>query len=242
MSLRRVPCALAALALGMLACNLTTYTTPPAPTLTPTVIAIPASTSAARAGASTPPGGGNVVFVDGFDTRAGRWRQFDDADAVAWYEQARFRIDVKPPGHTASSAPDVDLMAGDAVFAVEATLLDGAESAQYGLAFRLQGSFDMYLFSVTGGGAYTFSRLEAGVWETLIPLTASAAVAAGPGATNVLSVRAAGDAFTFLVNETPVAQAQDGALAVGGVGLVVATGEVGGAAVAFDNVSVVALP
>lgn len=245
------------LALSALACNLTSYRATPTPTLPaapvaatstliPTMTPISKATATAASpsepsinNAAKPPGSGNVLFADSFDTRSNRWEQFEDEVVSAHYVPGRFRIDVKTPGETVWSVPDVELRAGDALFEAEATLLAGPPDVRYGLVFRYQGAFDFYLFTVSGDGAAAFDRLQGGEWRALRDAAASSAVAVGQGATNRLGVLAAGDWFTFYVNGEEVAQATDGAFASGGVALLVATGAEGGAEVAFDNVSVV---
>ncbi len=101
-----------------------------------------------------------------------------------------------------------------------------------------------YLFEVTPaqGGVYGFLRYDNGQWKLLVtgPI---ATFLTGPGKSNVITIDAKHNAFTFQVNGTPVrspvADPSKNPLALGQVGLYV---EEQGSEVAFSHLFIDPLP
>lgn len=103
--------------------------------------------------------------------------------------------------------------------------LAGPVGGGYGLILRAQAPLDgsnqggrYYVFEVGDRGEVGAWRREQDQWIDLQPWKSSEAVHAGD-AENRLEVRAAGSQFTFLVNDTSVAQVSDATLSSGAVGV-----------------------
>ena len=115
----------------------------------------------------------------------------------------------------------------------------------YGVTFRATtDQAHYYLFEVTPaqGGLYGFLRYDNGQWKLLVtgPI---ATFMTGPGKSNVITIDAKHNAFTFQVNGTPVrspvADPSKNPLALGQIGLYV---EEQGSEVAFSHLFIDSLP
>ncbi len=116
----------------------------------------------------------------------------------------------------------------------------------YGMIFRANPETgDFYLFKISADGYVWIGRYKDGVEDATIVGNhwfESDAVEQGLNVTNILQVRAEAGNFIFFVNGQEVGRVTDDTFATGDVGLLVqALGE-GGVQIAFDNLSVVAVP
>lgn len=107
----------------------------------------------------------------------------------------------------------------DITLSVSARQLSGPADRRYGLGFRLNTAGDEYLFAIDSKGQWLFGKYIAGVFTTLVPPAASAAIKQGLGSTNTLTVRAIGSHFAFFINNTPVGSADDATLVTGYCGV-----------------------
>jgi len=134
----------------------------------------------------------------------------------------------------------------DGIYEIEATPLEGATDNGYGILFRVDNKDEaFYIFKVSSDG-YVFIGLCTDSCAEEKPLVnqdwfSSPAVRQGLGVTNTLRVVAAGQEFTFYVNDEEVGRVSDDTLAHGDIGLISETFTPGGLRVAFDNFTVTPL-
>ena len=88
------------------------------------------------------------------------------------------------------------------------------------MVFRRVDSENFYFFEISANGYYQFSAQEGGDWKTLIPWTASDAIATGEQE-NRIGVLAEGSKFEFSINDEPVVDSTDRRFPSGGLGLAI---------------------
>jgi len=165
----------------------------------------------------TPTPSETVLAQDALTTNANGWA--DDADCA-------FRGD----GYHITSAsicyyPRRDF--GDANVSVTVRRASGDASSSYGIAMRRPSEGNYYAFEITGDGRWHFVKGA----TALVADTASAAIKAGVGQANTLTVHMKGGHFDLYANGAKVGQADDTNYASGKVGL---TGDTGADVVYTD--------
>jgi hypothetical protein len=186
---------------------------------------------------------GKPLYSDDFsDPNSGWLRASNDPDLNSMgYENGRYHILEKKPGHQAWSSPPGSPVFSDFAAEVEATQEDGPNNNGYGFVMRRDTAGNAYNFVISGNGNYRFDKLVGGKWTEILPWTWSSSIKTGR-ATNNIRVEAAGDKFTFYVNGAKIGEAQDSTILSGRIGLVVgAYDDDPNAHISFDNLRVWAL-
>jgi hypothetical protein len=120
--------------------------------------------------------------------------------------------------------------------AVDATMVAGPPTAAAAIVFRFQDNDNFYIFNVRGG-AYNLQVRKNGIWRVLIDWTPALRIRSA-GETNRLRVETVGDTITLFANDEQLGQMRDSTFSSGRMALSLNTFEIGGARVAFDNLSV----
>ena len=113
---------------------------------------------------------------------------------------------------------------------------------EFGMAFRQIPSGGHYRVSLLCEGAVRLLRVLPDQTSALTEVTPSGAIIPGAEGTNLLAVTAQGPLLRVYVNRQLVLEDRDLRFAAGGVGLFTRAGTGGQTTVAFDNLSVYALP
>ena len=173
---------------------------------------------------------GETLFFDDFSDPSSGWERFTSAEGTMDYDGNGFRFLVNALDTNFWSTPYRDVRVE-----VDVAKISGPDENRIGLLCRyVQGNY--YFFMVSSDGYYTIGKFLGG---NVIQLGQSQmefnpAIHTGL-AVNHLRGDCIGDRFTFYVNGSPVAQAQDPDLSEGGVGLLAGTFGQPGVDVLFDN-------
>ena len=216
------------------------------PTLTPTITPTPTNTATAtptRTPTITPTPTpvllpGKVLLQDNLSSNQNGWSETGFEERF-FFQDGKFHISLlgtrvydNPGSAKERKGPIVQ----DFVLEVDATLVDGPDANVYGVVFRKE-TEAFYSFELAGNGRFRFRRSEA-KFITLIDWTPHPAILTGKR-TNAIRIVAQGDRFTFYVNNTLVATANDKVLTEGDFGPIIIQEDRGGAAhAAFDNLKV----
>ncbi len=179
-------------------------------------------TATACARASTVAPDWPLLLCDNFDSNVnGRWSTGIVSDDYAISSRTvvdgKYRWQQKALQGFASVVKDLDYKLTDFFVAVDAQLLDGPKTAQYGLSFRQVDSNNYYAFVIDNQGQYRFDVLTDNKWTNLIPWTDNSSILTDQ--VNRLAVEAHGDQFTFYVNDRQIDSATDDKLTQGMVGI-----------------------
>ena len=132
--------------------------------------------------------------------------------------------------------PDMDPVANFHA-AVDVKFEGDPESAEAGLAFRIQDEDHYYIFDISPDGWYSCYNLDVDTWEALIPWTQSFEVYSSQP--NRIDVYGTGSHFIFSINGTYVAEVEDSRVSSGAVGVVAGLSNVGDTgSFRFDNFTV----
>lgn len=175
-----------------------------------------------------------VTLSDDFRRDQGRWTVADDESQRLAYDERAFRIEVLEPQILASSQ-STDVAVADLLLEVDMTYTAGPTEAEMGLLFRYVDEDNFYIYVISPLGTYSLWKKADGVWEQLLPWTASAAIVTGIDVTNRIGVMAVGEEITLVVNDVGLAQVTDESFAEGQVGMTVGAFSEAGAVVLFDN-------
>jgi len=184
-----------------------------------------------------------LLYSDDFsDPNSGWLRASNNPDLSAMgYENGRYHILEKKPGHQAWSSPLNSPTLSDFAAEVEATQEDGPNNNGYGFVMRRDTAGNAYNFIISGNGNYRFDKLVGEKWTEIIPWTWSSSIKTGP-TTNIIRIEGTGDKFTFYVNGAKIGEAQDSTIPSGRIGLVVgAYDDDPNAHISFDNLRIWAL-
>jgi hypothetical protein len=107
----------------------------------------------------------------------------------------------------------------------------------YGLVFRASDEVNFYLFGVTCEGRARLQMIQGGRYSVIANLPPNPAVQTGPGATNVLAVRAVGTELQFLANGQRLTTISDPAHAAGRFGVYARALVSSELRVAFDDIT-----
>lgn len=189
---------------------------------------------------SSTSGDGEFLFSDEFSSEStASWLLEGDELGSTTIQDGRLTIDVSQPNSLQYSMlrepsfSDFDVV-------VEAELMAGERDATYGLLFRMAGPEEFYRFELTGDGRYIIERHDAdGTWNRLVDgWQRSELITTGLGAMNQLRVTAVGPAMTFHVNDSLLAEIQDGRYVAGNLALDAGTFSNQRTIAAFDNLFV----
>ena len=198
-----------------------------APTSTPTLApASPAPTlasaSAAPSATLTPGAIGLLAFEDDFQ-QPGNWDLGKEDSlqrkiiANGWLSVTVKLADRFVVAYRPQSVPD-------AYIQVSATAPACHTRDRYGVIFRVVDGENYYLFDVDCDGRFRLAKMEAGTLTPLVDWTANAAIHAGGGSANDLTVRAVGSNLAVSANGISLAKVTDSTFSLGGFGFSVGSG------------------
>lgn len=171
-------------------------------------------------------------YVADFETGAPGWSLPRDERLTTQVADGRLVVNLKAPQTVGWVLAPFAFREGEV--AVEATLLEGPRSTDYGLIVLAQRGI-FYRFAVSADGFYAVFAHRRDGWRVLVDWTPHAAIRTGR-TTNHLRVRCEGTEMRFWINGTLVATVPREALEGGGrVGVSVGTMARGGAWVGFDR-------
>ena len=198
---------------------------PPArPTPTVAVVAArPPTPTAVRP--STVAAAGQPLLDVRFVSGAGKgW--LDSPPVAAWSDGA-FRLQARQSTRFVAVSAPIDELLSDVVVSGTFRKTGGPPGGGYGLVVRDQGpgprngvnqTMNAYVLEVGDLGEFGIWRRDGDHWVDLVPWTRSSSVRPG-GSPNDLAARALGSRFTFTINGTEVASAEDDTFVAGGVGV-----------------------
>ncbi len=176
---------------------------------------------------------GETLFFDDFSDPSSGWERFTSAEGTMDYDGNGFRFLVNSLDTNFWSTPEGTYR--DVRVEVDVAKINGPDENRIGLLCRyLQGNY--YFFMVSSDGYYTIGKFLGGnvIQMGQSQMEFNPSIHTGL-AINHLRGDCIGDRFTFYVNGSPVAQAQDPDLSEGGVGLLAGTFGQPGVDVLFDN-------
>jgi len=211
---------LAAMALAILACSLTSSDTPP-------------TGNESGSSVSNDPAS-NVLFQDDFSDPTSGWDQINEVEGITDYSNGVYRILVNTDNTDVWANPGLSF--SDTVTQVEATKVGGPDDNDLGLICRYQDESNFYFFIISSDGFYGIAKVLNGEQELvgLENMEYSEAINQG-NATNRLQAECVGQTLTLYVNDQQVFQTTDAQFSGGDVGLIAGTFDVAGTDVHFDN-------
>jgi hypothetical protein len=160
-----------------------------------------------------------VALADTFDGAGNGWPvgSFEDERVNAErFIDGKYRFQVAATdGFVWRLSPDLGSVT-DFHLTVEAQRVSGPIESPYGLAFRDDGD-NYYYFKISDDGYYRVALYFNGEWQTVIDWTTTDAVVSG--GVNRLAVLAQGSTMKFYINDRFMAQADDGRVGSGEVGV-----------------------
>jgi uncharacterized protein YraI len=215
--------------LGAIAVAEVPATPTPLPSPTPEAPAAPSETP-------TPTPEPGILLEDDFSDPASGWPERSNG-AEWWYENGEFHMSVKGtyyldwqgyPGRVFS----------DFALEADARKVDGPNGAGYGLAFRIAGWNNVYVFNITGDGNYTLFKVVDGQRSDVVGWTSAPDIINRGNSTNHLLVVCQGSHIWCYINGQLVADVIDDSHAEGEIGFSIESQEVSDLRVAFDNILV----
>ena len=182
-------------------------------------------------------------YTTTFDTEDD-WIVEERPDVSGRIDNGRYLLNVRDAARPATYWAAGGQSFANAVFEVEATQLSGALNSGYGLLIRVdEDTRSFYALEVSGDGFIWAGLCRESCSAEAAPLLGSwwfpsALVNQGLNNTNRLRIDANDSTLIFYVNGIEVGRALDDRLSGGDVALMVETLGAGGAAVAFDNLTV----
>lgn len=176
---------------------------------------------------------GETLFYDDFTNPASGWERFSSAEGTMDYDGSGYRFLVNALQANFWSTPGKSFR--DVRMEVDVAKLSGPDENRIGLLCRfVEGNY--YFFMVSSDGYYTIGKyiggnaIQLGQSEMKYSETIHTGLAV-----NHLRADCVGNGLKFYVNGTPVAEADDGDLAEGDIGLLAGTFAQPGVDVIFDN-------
>ena len=176
---------------------------------------------------------GDTLFYDDFTNLASGWDRFTSAEGTMDYDGSGYRFLVNALQTNFWSTPGKSFR--DVRMDVDVAKLSGPDENRIGLLCRFtEGNY--YFFMVSSDGYYTIGKYIGGNAIQLgqSEMQFNESIHTGL-AVNHLRADCFGSALTFYINGNLVAQAQDGDLAEGDIGLLVGTFAQPGVDIIFDN-------
>lgn len=178
-----------------------------------------------------PPASGPVAISDDFSSASNRWDRSQTRITNGAYELTLELANFDSYGLYlgGSTIRDFDM-------AVDATVIAGPPTAEFGIRFRQSAPDEHLIFSISPNGYYRLARVSNKAYTSLVPWTRDARIRTGIGATNRLRVVAEGPTITGFINGEQVLQYTDEQQLAGQLTLGLVTFEQGGLSVRFDNI------
>ena len=190
------------------------------PTIAPTATLTPAPTDTPAPDLIA--GLGPVLFADSFVQDKG-WQLGENDAGAASLLDGRLVIAIRLPRALRLSLSPLAAVTDFFVQVTGRAEVCGPDG-NFGLVFGANNSQEHYRFGLDCAGRVSLVRSLQGSSMTLLSPTITPAALPGPLVDNRLAVVGQGGAFTFFVNDIPVASARDNALLVGGLGVYVQSG------------------
>lgn len=204
---------------------------------TPTPLSSPTPEApTATAEPPTPTPKPDIFLEDDFSDPASGWLERNDGDKW-WYENGEFHGLVKGAYYPVWQGYPGKVFS-DFVLEADARKVDGPNGAGYGLAFRIVGGNNAYVFNITGDGNYTLFKSVDGQRSDVVGWTSALDVINRGNSTNHLLVVCQGSHIWGYINGQLVADVIDDSLAEGEIGFSIESQEAPGLHVAFDNIVV----
>lgn len=182
---------------------------------------------------------GELLYADDFSDPGSGWDDHEGFDASTVYQGGRYHITVNAIDGVAWGNPGMHFT--DFVMEVDATQVAGTDDNGFGVLLRYVDIDNFYWFEISGDGYYSFRLMQDDEWIALIDWHETPAIRQG-NSTNRITVVCEGDLFAFYVNGRYLDECRDGTFTEGDIGLLAGTIEEAPVHIAFDNVSVWALP
>lgn len=216
-----------------------TATPTPTPAATATAFLQPTATSEAIPPVQPTAPHVVLLYSDDFSDPDSGWDSVADDNRETYYENGEYVILVKQEKWAAWTRGTEDTFS-DFTLETEARLVEGPESARFGVVFRYKDGDNFYYFYISGEGKYRVGKQQDDEWQSVgdVMWTPSPHIKTG-GATNRLKVVCIGSKITLYVNGQHLITVQDDTFDEGRVGLIAET--VKGSdpiKVAFDNLVV----
>ena len=177
-----------------------------------------------------------ILLKDDFSDPASGWSEHSDGHEW-WYENGEFHGLVKGPRYLTWQGYPGKVFS-DFVLEADARKVDGPNGAGYGLAFRIMGGDNAYVFNIAGDGNYTLFKIVDGQRSDVVGWTSALDVINRGNSTNHLLVVCQGSHIWCYINGQLVADVIDDSHAEGEIGFSIESQEVFDLHVAFDNVVV----
>jgi hypothetical protein len=185
------------------------------------------------ASSSSSASSGTVLFKDDFSSPTSGWDRYKSAEGTMDYDGGAYRILVNALQVNFWSTPHKDF--SDVRIEVDAGKIAGPDENRIGLICRYTGN-QYYFFIISSDGYYGIGFFNNGQTALLgqSEMQSSDQIKTGT-AINHLRADCNGDALTFYVNGSQLAQVNDPNLKHGDVGLLAGTFTQPGVDVIFDN-------
>jgi hypothetical protein len=210
------------------------------PSATPSTTPIPSPSPIPTETPSAPPGTQELLYRETFDDSAA-WNLQETNTGAASILNGQLLLSARRRA-TSILQPAPSGVFGDFYAEVELRPAVCSPGDEFGMAFRLMPSGGHYRASLLCEGAVRLLRVLPDQTSALTEVTPSGAIIPGADGTNLLAITAHGPLLRVFVNRQLVLEDRDLRLAAGGIGLFTRAGAGGQATVAFDNLSVYALP
>ncbi len=175
--------------------------------------------------APSPTPSDKITFRDALSTPSARW----PSSGRSFFSNGGFEIN----GAWLVFSPTGSLSNG--TVSVKVRQISGINDQFYGIVVRSVSNQSYYVFGVSASQQWTFVRVSNGGHTAIVAPTTDTHIARGLNASNTITVRMRGSHFIFYANGVMIGQADDGAYASGGVGLVNVVGHL---AVVFNDFSI----
>jgi len=176
---------------------------------------------------------GSVLFQDDFASATTGWDRMLVNEGVMDYDGGGYRIMVNALQTNFWSTPSKNFT--DVRMEVDTGKLAGPDENRIGLLCRFNGK-DYYFFIITSDGFYGVGLFKDGQAVLLGQSEMLSSTNINKGlAINHLRADCAGQTLTFYINGFQIAQAQDGTLTSGDVGIIAGTFATPGVDIIFDN-------
>ena len=180
-----------------------------------------------------------LLYSDDFSDLDSGWGTKADEKRETYYANGEYVILVKGENWAGWTWGSGDTFS-DFTLEADARLVEGPESARFGLIFRHEDNDNFYYFYINGQGKYRVGKQQDEEWQSVgdVKWTPSPHIKT-EGATNHLKVVGFGAKFSFYVNGRHLTTVRDDAFDEGKVGLIAETVEGSNPIkVAFDNLRV----
>jgi hypothetical protein len=179
-----------------------------------------------------------VLFWDDFSGENVGWATHEDSLSFAGFDLGGYRLQSDMPDYQFWSVPGLNFQ--DALVQVRAKKLAGPDDNLFGLVCRYQDDQNFYALVIGSDGYYGIYKRIDGEQSLIDQVHMDFSDAIHPGVEdNVIRAVCQADQLGLIVNDMPLIQVQDDALAQGDVGLILGTFAKPGVNVLFDDFIVI---